>query len=170
MEGVLTSMDSVVTKEMVRSLTRPYTKEEEWVAFFQMHPFKSSGPDDMSPFLFQKFRHIVGHNVTVAMLSVLHSGRYLRKMNNTDIVLIPKKKNPQYITKYQPISLGNVVSRIISKVLMNRVKPILPNVISDSQSVFVPGRLITDNIFIAFEMLHRMRNRRRGKVWHMAHA
>ena len=83
-------------------------------------------------------------------------------------MLIPKKKDPQLITEYRPISLGNVVSRIISKVLVNRVKPILSNVISDSQSAFVPDRLITDNSSVAYEMLHRMRNRRRGKVGQMA--
>ena len=133
-----------------------------------MHPSKAPGPDGMSPFFFQKFWHIVGHDVTTAVLSVLHSGRYLRKMNYTHIVLIPKKNEPEYIMKFWPISLGNVVSRIISKVLANRLKPILPNVISDSQSAFVPGRIITDNTTVAFEMLHRMRNRTKGRKGHMA--
>ena len=89
-------------------------------------------------------------------------------MNFTHIVLIPKKNDPKYITEFRPISLGNIVSRIISKVLANWIKIILPNVISDSQSAFVPGRNITDNTTVAFEMLHRMRNRRRGKTGHMA--
>ena len=53
-------------------------------------------------------------------------------MNYTHIVLIPKKKDPYLIMEYRPISLGNVVSRIISKVLTNWVKPILSSVISDS--------------------------------------
>ena len=89
-------------------------------------------------------------------------------MNYAHIFLIPKKNQLEYITEYRPISLGNVVSRITSKVLANRIKPILPNVISDSQSAFVPNRLITDNTTVAFELLHRMRNRRRRKKCHMA--
>ena len=77
-------------------------------------------------------------------------------MNFTHIVLIPKKNNPQHITDFCPISLSNVVSRIVSKVLANHLKMVLPNVISNSQSNFVPGRLITDNTTVAFEMLHHM--------------
>ena len=121
-----------------------------------MHPSKSLGPDGMSTFFFQKYWHIVGHNVTLAVLYVLHSGRCLKKMNFTHIVLIPKKNDPQYITQFRPISLSDVVSRIISKVLTNGIKSILPNVIFNAQSAFIPGRLITDNTIVAFEMLHRM--------------
>ena len=55
MEDVLTSMDSVVSEEMARSLTCSYTEEEVRAALFQMHPSKSPGPDGMSPFFFQKF-------------------------------------------------------------------------------------------------------------------
>ena len=167
-EDMLPSVDSVVTEEMARSLMCSYIKEEVRAALFQMHPSKSPSPDDMSPFFFQKFWHVVGHNVTTVVLSVLHSGRYLHKMNYTHIVIIPKKNDHRLITEYRPISLGNVISRIILKVIANWVKPILSSVISDSQSAFVPDRLITDNTSVAYEMIHRMRNRRKGKVGHMA--
>ena len=126
------AVDWRVTKEMAQSLTQGYLEEEVKTAPFQIHPSKALGPDGMSHFFFQNFWHIVGHDVTVAVLSVLHPGRYLRKMNYAHIVLIPKKNQLEYITEYRPISLGNVVSRIISKVLANWIKPILPNVISDS--------------------------------------
>ena len=117
----------------------------------------------MSPFFFQKFWHIVGVDVTNVVLSILHSGHMLHKMNYTHIVLIPKNNEPLYMTDFQPISLENVVARIILKVIANRLKLILSNVISDAQSAFVPDRLITNNTTVAFEVLHRMRNKRSGK-------
>ena len=94
---------------------------------------------------------------------MLTSGRFLHKMNYTHIVHIPKKNDPRYVSDYRLINLANVVSRIVSKVLANHLKLILPNVISDSRSAFVPNRLITDNTTVTFEVLHRMRNKRTGK-------
>ena len=76
-------MDRVVTEEMAQSLVRPYTEEEVRTTLFQMHPSKALGPDGMSPFFFQKFWYIVGHDVTSAVLSFLRSCRYLQKMNFT---------------------------------------------------------------------------------------
>lgn len=66
------------------------------------------------------------------------------------------------------IGLGNIVSRINSKVLANWIKCLLPNVIYDSQSAFVLDKSITNNTTVSFEMLHRMRNMRIGKTCHMA--
>ena len=101
----------------------------------------------------------MGHDVTIAVLYVLNSGRMLRKMNHTHIVLIPKKYAPKHMFDFRPISLANVVSHIISKVIDNRLKIILPNVISDAQTAFVPNRLITNTTTVAYELLPRLRNR-----------
>ena len=133
-----------------------------------MHPSKSLRPDGMSPFFFQKYWHIVSNDVTEVVLSVLTSGHFLHKMNYTHIVLIPKKNDPKHVSDYRPISLANVISRIVSKVLANWLKLILPNVISNSRTAFVPNRLITYNTTIAYEVLHRMRNKRTGRKGHMA--
>ena len=168
MENVLDSVDRRITDDMNGILLQPYTACEIKRALFQMHLSKSPGPDGMSPFFFQKNWYIVGRDVIEAVLLILNSGHLLHKMNHTHIVLIPKKNDPKYLSEFRPIILSNVVSRIYSKVLINRLKIILPNVISDAQSAFGSDRLITNNTIVAFEVLHKMRNRRRGKRGHMA--
>ena len=127
------------------------------MTLFQMHPSKSFEPNGMSPFFFQKYWSILGPDVTLAILLVLNSRHILHKMNYTHIGLIPKKNDPKQMLDYRPISLGNLVPRVLSKVIANRLKHILPNAISDAQSAFVSGRFITDNTIVAYELSHRMR-------------
>ena len=79
------------------------------------------------------------------------------------ICLIPKTKNPQKITEYRRISLCNVIYKLILKVLANRLKKILNVVINEAQSAFVPGRLITNNVMVAFETMHSIAKKRKGK-------
>ena len=67
------------------------------------------------------------------------------------------------MSNYRPISLVNVVSRILSKVIANKLKLVLPNVIFDAQSAFVSNRLINDNTTAAYELLHKIRIRENAR-------
>ena len=107
-------------------------------------------------------------DVTKCVLNALNSGVMPSGLNETFICLIPKVKSPQKITKFRPISLCNVIYKIIYKVLANRLKRILTVVIDELQSAFVPGRLITDNVLVAFKMMHCIDQRKKGKEALMA--
>ena len=75
-------------------------------------------------------------------------------VNNTVIVLIPKVDQPLELRDFMPISLCNVIYKVVSKCLVNRLRPCLGKLVSECQSAFVSGRMITDNALIAFECFH----------------
>ena len=113
-------------------LTRDFQAKEVHRALKQMYPLKAPSTDGMPTFFFQHFWPVVGGMVTKTVLGFLNSRIIPLKFNDTHIVLIPKSKNPRNVTEYRPISLCNVVYKLASKTLVNRLKKFLPSIISES--------------------------------------
>ena len=103
---------------------------------FQMEALKALGPDGMPPLFFQHYWKIIGDEMLTTVLDCLNLGSFAQSLNNTFITLIPKVKSPTLVSEFCPISLCNTLYKILFKVVANRLKRILPNLISESQSAF----------------------------------
>jgi hypothetical protein len=99
---------------------------------------------------------VVKSEIIAAMKQFFDTGYMLVWVNDTSIVLTPKINNPIGLKDFRHIGLCYVIYKIVSKCLVNRLRPLLGEVISENQSAFVPGRMITDNALLAFECLHYM--------------
>ena len=90
-------------------------------------------------------------------MSIVRGEKSPESINDIVLVPIPKVLNPTLLSQFRPISLCNIIYKIASKVVANRLKVVLPDIISENQSAFVPRRLITDNIICAYECLYFMK-------------
>ena len=167
-EEVVRFTKQVVTEDMNSSLIRNFSKEEVEIALKQMAPLKASGPDGMPPIFFQHYWESIGDDVVKAVVSCLNSTSIEIGLNHTFITLIPKVKSPKFVIEFRPIALCNIIYKLVSKVLANRLKKVLPHIISEYQSAFQSDKAIFDNILVAFETLHHMKRKKIGKMGYMA--
>ncbi|XP_048595626.1 uncharacterized protein LOC125577794 [Brassica napus] len=167
-EEALAQVPTTITGAMNENLTAPVTEWEVKLALFAMHPEKAPGPDGMTALFYQKFWDIVKDDLTLMVNNFLIEGTVVNGLNDTNICLIPKTAKPNDMAQFRPISLCNVSYKIISKVLCQRLKKVLPGLISETQSAFVAGRQISDNIMIAQEMFHALRTKPSGRSKRMA--
>ena len=122
MKECLNVVPRKVTLDMYDTLSSEFSVEEVKMVLFQMGPAKAPGPDGMNALFYQRFWHVVGDTVVDVVLDFLNNGHMLPDINHSYIVLIPKVKNSEKMSKFRPISLCNVIYKIISKVLANRLK------------------------------------------------
>ena len=165
---LLLAVQPKVTQAMNEWMVQPFVESEVKGALKQMYPLKAPGPDGMPPLFFQHFWSTRSMVVTKRYLIFLTLEFLHQTLMTLTLLLSQKIKEPKKITDYRLISLCNVVYKIASKAIANRLKRILSSIISDTQSAFVHGRLITDNVLVAFETMHHISQKNGGKVGEMA--
>ncbi|KAH1047495.1 hypothetical protein J1N35_038279 [Gossypium stocksii] len=116
--------------------------EEITRAVKSMAPLKASGPDGFPVIFYQKYWHVIGKDVSGLCLNMLNGRRDIGEINRTNIVLIPKEKLARSMNKFRPISLCNVIYKIISKVLANRFRLVFEECIEDTRGAFMPGSIL----------------------------
>lgn len=151
-----------ITDAINSKLCAPITNNEIEEALFMMHLDRSPGPDGFTAGFYIHHWSILKDSVCAAIRNFLDGGDMPELVNSTVLVLIPKVKNPQEFSQDRSISLCNVLYKIASKVLALRLRPLLEQLIAEEQSAFVLGRLITDNVILAYGCVHYLR-REKGK-------
>ena len=146
---------------------REVSDEEIRAALWSRKAFKAPGPNGLHAGFFQYFWHDVQASVCQEVKKAFTFGSIPAFLNTTLITLIPKCNNPESLANFRPISLCNFVYKIISKVLVARIRPLLNNLISPIQTAFVPGRRGVDNVIIAQELLYTM-DRMKGREGYIA--
>ncbi|XP_028070654.1 uncharacterized protein LOC114273089 [Camellia sinensis] len=131
----------------------PVTDKEIKDTFWSLKANKAPGPDGFSAGFFKISWNIVGREVTQAVRTFFESGRLLSEVNSTIIALIPKVPNPVKVGDFRPISCCNTIYKCIAKIIANRIKTVLPDLVDPVQSAFVQGRRISDNIFLSQELM-----------------
>jgi hypothetical protein len=132
---VLACVQEKVTPVMNDDLQKPYTTEEVRKALFMMGANKAPGPDGLTVGFYQFHWNILGPGVIAAVLDFLNGGEIPYSINSTTLVLIPKVKTPQEMKQLRPISLCNVIYKICSKVVANRLRVVAepPNLMSSQE-------------------------------------
>lgn len=125
---------------------------------FSMEPDKSPGPDGFPPNFFQQSWEIVGTDLTIMIQTFFKTGHISKEMNASFISLIHKTLSPTSPVEFRPIVLANTNYKVISKLMAGRMKGLLGKIISPYHSAFVPGRQIAENITLAHEIIHKMKN------------
>jgi hypothetical protein len=115
-----------VTQAMIEKLLAPFSPEDVKKAIFNIGDFKSPGPDRLNAVFYKKNWNICGEEITQEVLQALNSRSIPEGWNDTTVVLILKIDDPELVTQFRPISLCNVIYKIISKMLNIRLKEILP--------------------------------------------
>jgi hypothetical protein len=149
-------------------LLREFLEEEVKNALDSIGDLKAPGPDGMPSVFYKNIWDIVERKLIAEVLHVLRGNKLPDGWNDTIISLIPKTDHPEHVSDLCPISLCNVTYKVVSKVLAGRLRAILDDVISPSQSAFVPGHLISDNILVAYEITHFLLNKTEGDLGYAA--
>lgn len=128
-------------------------------ALFSLGPLKAAGPDGFNAKIIQDNWSVFGPAILNEVSEFFATGRMKPGRSRSNLVLVPKSENANTVTQFRPISVCNIIYKIISKIISSRMKPFIASLISSSQCAFIPGREISENVILFKEILHSFKQR-----------
>lgn len=155
-------MEQLVSQEDNDGLTAIPNEEEIENAVFEKDPKNSPRPDGFGGLLYQVCWDIIKNDFKYFIQGYFNGAELSKFLSSTFLVPIPIIENPSSFSYLRPISLSNFSNKTISKILSSRLVLILPRLISDNQSGFIHGRIITENVLLAQKVIHGINKKNDG--------
>jgi Reverse transcriptase (RNA-dependent DNA polymerase) len=147
----------ILSLNYVHMLDKPFSENEVKEVIFACNPSKASSSDGFSFLFYQIYWEIIKIDVMKLVHVFYYNILDISKINLATICLIPKKKDASLITQYKSISLINYSFKIITKLLATRLALCMNSLISYTQTAYIKGRNILDNVVVASDVLHRVK-------------
>ena len=141
-------------------LEDPFSTEEVFVALFELNGDKVPGLDGFSIAFWHFCWDFVWEEVMGYFREFYEHNKFVRGLNSTFLVLIPRNENTVDLKDFRPISLVGSLYKILAKVLANRLKRVVGQVVSVTENAFVEGRQILDAALIANETIDTLLRRK----------
>ena len=145
----LFSSCSFLSEEESSILAGPVLEDEIRHGLWALKPFKAPGPDGLHAGFFQYFWNDVKNSICMEVSNIFESRVIPDFLNETLISLIPKCTSPESLGNFRPISLCNTIYKVVTKIIVGRIRPFLDKLISPNQTAFVSGRRGLDNVVVA---------------------
>ncbi|GJU26932.1 RNA-directed DNA polymerase, eukaryota, reverse transcriptase zinc-binding domain protein, partial [Tanacetum coccineum] len=140
-----------LSREEEIMMCRGISEVEVKNAMFEIEDSKAPGPGGFTARFYKSTWSIVGKDICKAIQEFFITGKLLGEVNATLISPVPKVQNPNKVSEFRLIACCNVLYKCISKIITNRLKGVLGRLVHESQSAFIVGRQITDNILLVQE-------------------
>lgn len=148
-------ISAIENEQLCRRTSRSEAEEVIW----SMGPLKAPGLDGMPCKFYKDYLNIVGEDVYNFVCEFFGSAKFTKAINQSFLVIIPKKSNTRGFDDFRPISLCNVAYKVVSKLLTNRLRSTLRNFISPFHAAFIPRRWIAENPMLAYEIMHAIKKK-----------
>jgi len=163
-DDLISTIPPLVTIQQNLALERIPGDEEIKAAVWQLDPTSAPGPDGFDGTFFRSCWDFVAWDVCSAVKEFFLGLPIPHSFSAAQIILLPKVCNPSTFSQYRPICLATFISisKVCTRILANRIAPLLELLISPEQAGFLKGRSIHDQILVANELVHDINRKTRG--------